>query len=91
MTASPRKPYSFNVPSPLSVSPPAPTPAKSSEPALVEAKGGEPVGDGLDRQQVGARVPKSVYRQLKAKAALSGVTVQTLVERAIVDFLAKAE
>jgi hypothetical protein len=90
MTASPRKPMSFNVPPPVSVSPPAPPPAKSAEPALVADKGGEPVGDSADRQQVGARVPKSVYRQLKAKAALSGVTVQTLVEQAIVEFLARA-
>jgi hypothetical protein len=42
-----------------------------------------------DRQQVGARVTKASYRQLKARAALSGVTVRTLVEQAIDEFLAK--
>jgi hypothetical protein len=42
-----------------------------------------------DRQQIGARVTKATYRQLKARAALAGVTVQTLVERAIDEFLAK--
>jgi hypothetical protein len=41
------------------------------------------------RQQVGARVTTSIYRQLKARAALTGVTVQTLVEQAIAEFLAK--
>ncbi len=41
-----------------------------------------------DRQQVGARVDATTYRQLKAKAALQGVTVQTLVEQAITEFLA---
>ena len=40
------------------------------------------------RQQVGARVTTTVYRQIKARAALQGVTVQTLVEQAIAEFLA---
>lgn len=40
------------------------------------------------RQQVGARVTTATYRQLKARAALQGVTVQTLVEQAIAEFLA---
>jgi hypothetical protein len=42
-----------------------------------------------DRQQVGARVTRATYRQLKARAALSGATVQELVEQAITEFLAK--
>ena len=42
-----------------------------------------------DRQQVGARVTRATYRQLKARAALSGTTVQDLVEQAITEFLAK--
>jgi predicted HicB family RNase H-like nuclease len=41
-----------------------------------------------ERQQVGARVTTATYRQLKARAALQGVTVQTLVEQAITEFLA---
>lgn len=41
-----------------------------------------------ERQQVGARVTAATYRQLKARAALQGVTVQTLVEQAITEFLA---
>ena len=89
MTSPPRKPMTFNVAAPASVSP-SPL-AKSAELVPAEAKGGERSGDGPARQQVGARVTKSVYRQLKARAALSGETVQTLVERAIVEFLAKAE
>jgi hypothetical protein len=39
------------------------------------------------RQQLGARVTTSTYRQLKARAALQGVTVATLVEQAIAEFL----
>ncbi len=58
----------------------APTP---SAPAAVAR------ADGVERQQVGARVTKATYRQLKARAALSGETVQALVERAIDEFLAK--
>jgi hypothetical protein len=42
-----------------------------------------------ERQQVGARVTKVTYRQLKARAALQGVAVQSLVEQAITEFLAK--
>jgi hypothetical protein len=42
-----------------------------------------------DRQQIGARVTKAIYRQLKARAALNGEPVQALVERAIDEFLAK--
>lgn len=43
------------------------------------------------RQQVGARVTATVYRQLKAKAALQGVAVGALVEQAIAEFLARAD
>jgi predicted HicB family RNase H-like nuclease len=43
--------------------------------------------DKGQRQQVGARVTTATYRQLKARAALQGVTVQTLVEQAIAEFL----
>ena len=42
-----------------------------------------------ERQQIGARVTKASYRQLKARAALNGEPVQVLVERAIDEFLAK--
>jgi predicted DNA binding CopG/RHH family protein len=41
------------------------------------------------RQQVGARITATTYRQLKARAALQGVTVQTLVETAITEYLAR--
>jgi predicted HicB family RNase H-like nuclease len=47
-----------------------------------------PKRDNEQRQQVGARVTTTVYRQIKARAALQGVTVQTLVEQAIAEFLA---
>ena len=46
--------------------------------------------EGVERQQVGARVTKATYRQLKARAALTGVTVQALVEQAIDELLAKS-
>jgi hypothetical protein len=57
-------------------------------PAAVPArvKGAE----GTERQQVGARVTKTTYRQLKARAALTGTTVQAMVEQAIDEFLAKS-
>jgi hypothetical protein len=62
----------------FSVSGPAPAPASIAR------------AEGAERQQVGARVTKATYRQLKARAALSGDTVQALVERAIDEFLAKS-
>jgi hypothetical protein len=49
-----------------------------------------PRAEGTERQQVGARVTKATYRQLKARAALTGATVQALVEQAIDEFLAKS-
>jgi hypothetical protein len=39
------------------------------------------------RIQLGARISEAKYRQLKLAAVLRGVTVQTLVEHAIQDFL----
>jgi hypothetical protein len=39
------------------------------------------------RIQLGARIPETQYRHLKIGAALRGVTVQTLVEHAIQEFL----
>jgi hypothetical protein len=47
-----------------------------------------PSADEQQRQQVGARVSTGTYRRLKARAALQGVTVAVLVERAISEFLA---
>ena len=80
---------SFKVPPAPSPPPlPATTPAPPAEPVAAVAPAKDQDGD---RQQVGARVSKTVYRQLKSRAALSGETVQTLVERAISEFLAKPE
>ncbi|MFI3222614.1 MAG: hypothetical protein QX191_06225 [Methylococcaceae bacterium] len=42
----------------------------------------------IEKKQVGARITASKYRQLKSQAALDGVSVQTLVEQAIDQFLA---
>jgi predicted HicB family RNase H-like nuclease len=73
--AAARKPLSFDA----DIAPaPPPTVAK---PATVAAP-------AQDRQQVGARVDAATYRNLKARAALQGATVQTLVEQAITEFLA---
>lgn len=75
MTAKTRRPMTFDVDrSPPTVSE---TVAKKSTAA-----------PAVERQQVGARIPVSKYRQLKARAALDGVKVQTLVEQAIDQFLA---
>jgi predicted HicB family RNase H-like nuclease len=69
-----RKPMTFE----LDRSPP--TPAETAAKPL----------KGPERKQVGARIPAATYRQLKARAALDGVTVQTLVEKAIDQFLASS-
>jgi predicted DNA binding CopG/RHH family protein len=74
MTAK-RKPMTFDV----DRSPPTPREAAAAPSAKPDA---------MERQQVGARIPASKYRQLKARAALEGVKVQTLVEQAIDQFLA---
>ncbi len=73
-----RKPMTFTVDEPARVpaAPPAATVSRAED---------------VERQQVGARVPKATYRQLKARAALTGKTVQVLVEQAIDEFLAKPE
>jgi hypothetical protein len=71
----PRKPMKFDI----DRSPP--TPAELPRP---KQESGE-------RKQVGARIAAATYRQLKARAALDGETVQVLVERAIEDFLAKGQ
>lgn len=74
--ATQRVPMKFNVlPDPVAT----PLPPPASIPRAIDA----------ERQQVGARVSKAAYRQLKARAALAGETVQALVERAIDEFLAK--
>jgi len=81
MAAKPqRKPMTFKV---AEAAPdPAPVPAPAPPTSIARAP-------DADRQQIGARVTKATYRQLKARAALSGETVQALVERAIDEFLAK--
>jgi len=75
--AGQRKPMTFSVDAPPRA--PAPVPNTGRKAEMTE------------RQQVGARVTKATYRQLKAQAALQGVTVQALVETAIDDFLAKSK
>ena len=74
-----KKPLSFNVAPEMAVTSPAPIP---SPPAKKPAAPSE-------MKQVGARVDAASYRQLKARAALEGSTVQELVGRAISDFLAR--
>ena len=49
----------------------------------------KPATEAEDRKQVGARIPATTYRQLKARAAIQGDKVQDLVEQAITEFLAK--
>jgi predicted HicB family RNase H-like nuclease len=73
--ATKRKPLAFDV----DRSPPTPVETVARSPVQPQA---------VERQQVGARVPVSIYRQLKARAALEGVRVQDLVEAAITQYLA---
>jgi len=74
MTGKARKPMTFDV----DRSPVIPT-------ETISVKSAPP---SVERKQVGARIPSSKYRQLKAYAALEGVKVQELVEQAIDLFLA---
>lgn len=77
--ATPRKALTFDLPA---TTPAAAVPvAEKPAPTAANDKG--------ERQQVGARVTKATYRQLKARAALQGETVQALVEQAINEFLSK--
>lgn len=41
------------------------------------------------RQQLGARIPMDVYKELRVRAVMEGVLVQDLIEQAIVEFLAR--
>lgn len=75
MTAKTRRPMTFDV----DRSPPTVGETVATKP---------PAAPAVERQQVGARIPVSKYRQLKARAALDGVKVQALVEQAIDQFLA---
>ena len=72
-----RKPMTFDIDAPAT----APAAAPKAPPKVTATP-------AVERQQVGARVTRDKYRQLKAQAALDGVSVQTLVEQAIDQFLA---
>ncbi len=61
-----KKPLTFHLDETESSAPAKPKPAK---PIPLEA------GD-VERKQVGARIPMTLYRKLKAHAALRGQTVQ---------------
>jgi hypothetical protein len=47
-----------------------------------------PARNAEPKTQLGARIPEAKYRQLKIAAVFRRVTVQTLVEQAIAEFLA---
>jgi hypothetical protein len=74
MARTERKPLTFEEERAPTTTAPAPMRATESPPKE-------------QRQQLGARVPTATYRRLKARAALQGVTVATLVEQAITEFL----
>ena len=59
------------------------SPATPLEKAQTQARAGE-----TGKKQVGARIPADLYRQLKARAAMQGTTVQDLLEQAVTKFLA---
>jgi hypothetical protein len=88
MTTKPRAPMKFTLDanSTPDLAEPAPAAMPNASEPLAMSKG---KSSNVDRQQVGARVTKATYRQLKAMAALRGEAVQTLVEQAINDFLSK--
>ena len=62
-----------------------PNPAQNRPPALAHAA--LPARKAEARIQLGARISEAKYRQLKLAAVLRSVTVQTLVEHAIQEFL----
>ena len=76
-----RKPLSFSMDAP----PPASAPAVAA-PRPAASRPAAP-SDAEDRKQVGARIPAGLFRQLKAEAALSGLSLQTHVEIAIAEYL----
>lgn len=69
----PRKPMTFDV---------------DRSPLTTSERAAPPPAPIAQKKQVGARISTMTYRQLKARAALEGVTVQTLVEKAVEQFLA---
>lgn len=75
----PRKPLVFDI----SLSP-------VSKDEIARAKATTPKSDTVERQQLGARIPSNVYKELRVRAVMEGVLVQDLVERAIVEFLARS-
>lgn len=74
-----KKPLTFSLddqsPAPLRVAPSVSTKSRAQE------------TDSVERKQVGARIPMSLYRKLKAHAALKGETVQITLEAAVTDYL----
>jgi hypothetical protein len=60
-------------------------PGLNRQPAVCEPD--LPVRKAEARVQLGARISEARYRQLKLAAVLRGVTVQTLIEHAIQEFL----
>jgi len=74
----PRKPLVFDI----DLSP-------VSKDEIARAKATVPKLGAVERQQLGARIPTDVYKDLRVRAVMEGVLVQDLVERAIVEFLAR--
>jgi hypothetical protein len=65
--------------------------AEPVRPAVSTSRGArtQPEAEKEQRQQVGARIKATTYRQLKARAALEGRKVQELVELAVERYLAE--
>jgi hypothetical protein len=74
-----RKPLNFSLDQ---TEPVSAAPANGNRTALTKP-------EGEQRQQVGARIRATTYRQLKARAALEGRKVQELVELAVEKYLAE--
>lgn len=75
----PRKPLVFDI----GLSP-------VSKDEIARVKTTIPKPDVIERQQLGARIPTGTYKELRVRAVMEGVLVQDLVERAIVEFLARS-
>lgn len=75
-----RKPMTFDIED---------KPAAATSPAAPAQRPSSGSPESEPRKSVGARVSVSLYRQAKAQAALTGITVQELLEVALRDYLAK--
>jgi hypothetical protein len=75
---APRKPLTFDL---------GTSPVTDEEIEQASASSPQPKTPAMPRQQLGARIPFDLYKRLRIKAAMEGVLIQDLVERAVRELL----